>query len=256
MNEQVEPHVLPPNPSMRSSVNLDAERAEVDEADPLEVPDLSGLPWQKGRELEEAFERWIRSTGRYFATQRNVRAFGEVAHRPYEVDVLGVRYSLRGQIATRAGAVLLTASAWVGWLPGKLVWVDGVVEWLGRWTHLVPPGSNHVLVGVLSFFVLAFGISRRKRYCWIECKNQKTPVKRWQVQKLHASVIDVRKYGGRDEARWTPREVTFVSRSGFDADALALATEYDIDCYERSGDGFVRVSPGMSPDDPIGSNRT
>jgi hypothetical protein len=76
------------------------------------------------------------------------------------------------------------------------------------------------------------------RHVWVECKDRKSSTKRADIMKLTSSVADVRQ---NDRAPWKPDEVWFASSSRYDQDAIAIAKEHGVRCFQLQHDSFVEV---------------
>ena len=56
--------------------------------------------------------------------------------------------------------------------------------------------------------------------------------------KLKEAVADVNKV---EDPKWKVEKTMLVSKSGFDADTINFAREYEIELYQRKGDSFELV---------------
>ena len=194
---------------------------------------------EKGAELEVAFASWMESNLGYTSTNRNVLINGKASKRPYEVDVHGEIYSRFWRVLHVGGiAMLLLAIATAIW-PRDLVEVHRAVEI--SVSSIVPEatGWGLAMVSMMAFVIGFIGKRKASTHAWVECKNRQGSVKRADMEKLKGAVHDVNE---NPRADWKPRRVIMVSGSRFDVDALGIARTHGIDCYERAGDGFQRVT--------------
>jgi hypothetical protein len=84
------------------------------------------------------------------------------------------------------------------------------------------------------------GRTRTSRHAWVECRDAADPLQRRDVERLHATVADVK---ASETAAWKPNDTMLVSGTvGFTPDALVEAKLHGIVCYRRSRDGFERVA--------------
>ena len=88
------------------------------------------------------------------------------------------------------------------------------------------------------FILGIYGKRNRTEHTWVECKEHKTKVMRLDIVKLKEAAADVNKL---ESPKWTPDIIIMVSKTGFDADAINFAREFDIDLYQREGNTFEYV---------------
>jgi hypothetical protein len=192
----------------------------------------------KGQALEREFAAWMESSLNYTSTKQRDLVNGNIAKRPYEVDVHGERFS---QIwnALRIGSLLFIALAMAAYFwPDEMSSVNDAAE--SAVSSLAPSaaGSGLVIMAFVAFVAGYVGKKKATTHAWVECKDRKTSVKRADIEKLRGAVQDVQK---NPRAPWKPNDVIMVSGSGFDHDAISLARTYGIVCYQRNGAGFERV---------------
>ncbi|MDI3287337.1 hypothetical protein [Polyangium sp. 15x6] len=196
------------------------------------------MPGAKGEALEREFAAWMVSMLHYTAATQRELINGEVAKRPYEVDVHGERFSRLWYALHIIGGLLFILAVAAYLLPDELALVTGAVE--GTVSTIWPraAGSGILMLSIAAFVLAILGKKRATTHAWVECKNRKTSVKRADIEKLSGAVQDVR-HNAR--APWKPDEVIIVSAGGFDDDALSLADTYGFVCYQRSGKWFAPV---------------
>lgn len=191
---------------------------------------------EKGKRLEDDFAVWMKKRLGYRKVHLRERVRGRVAERPYEVDVHGIRGHAWMTAVEAVGYALVVVA--VAMFAGELPEVRRVLRIAVAVVHPALAGFTLLLLGLGGILVGRYARRRRMLHAWVECKAHKTTVRREQVQKLLASIDDVRQHKG---AAWTPDRILFVSSTGFDPDALNFARAYGITCYRREGKGFVRV---------------
>jgi len=192
---------------------------------------------QKGKSLEREFAKWMKSDLGYSKTELRVPVTGKVSERSYEVDIHGVKHSKLMNAIWIAGTALLGLAVYA-----HLAEDEEVANVAARIVRAVSPDQADNALGILGLGGLILGLwgrSKTKVHTWVECKNQKSNVKRHQIQKLISSVEDVR---ALDEPKWRPKNVLLVAATDFDPDALNFAREYQVICYRRSDDGFEPAS--------------
>ena len=191
----------------------------------------------KGKSLEREFAKWMKSDLGYSKTYFRTPVKGKVSERSYEVDIHAVKHSKLMNAISIAGVVLAVLALYAYYAD------DARIKNLAaRIIHVLSPdhASNALgILGVVGALLGLCGKSKTKVHAWVECKNQKSNVKRHQVQKLISSVRDVR---ALEESKWQPKRVLLVSGTDFDADALNFAREYGVTCYRRKPEGFELVS--------------
>jgi hypothetical protein len=123
-------------------------------------------------------------------------------------------------------------------LPREFKWFSNIANQIIG--SIVPDlvGFSLLIAGVIGFIIAYKAKDRTTTHAWVECKDAKASVKRAVIQKLAKSVEDVR---NSTDAKWYPDQVIVASSSRFDHDALALAEEEGIICYEKTEDGFEEV---------------
>ena len=99
--------------------------------------------------------------------------------------------------------------------------------------------NSLLIMGLAGLGIGFYGKKRTRVDAWVECKNQKTNVKRHQIQKLLSSVDDVR---ALEDPKWKPSQVILVSGTDFDADALNFAKEFNVICYKKTDEKFEKVA--------------
>ena len=192
---------------------------------------------RKGKRLEREFSEWMKSKLGFAKTKLREPITGKVSERSYEVDIHGIKYSKIMINLWKLGMILLFVALYA------IITNDSALEQTAEnIVSIFDPSfaKNALLViGVAGFAIGLYGKKKSKIDVWVECKNQKTNVKRHQIQKLISSVQDVRDL---EEHKWNPKEVIMVSGTDFDADALNFAKEYDVSCYRKTETGFEEVN--------------
>jgi len=191
----------------------------------------------KGKKLEREFAEWMKSDLGYSKTYLRVPVKGKVSERSYEVDIHAVKHSKLMNAFWSVGIALLLLAVYAHYAEDTQI--ENLAARIVR--TIVPDQAGNALwiLGIFGLILGLLGRSKTKVHAWVECKNQKSNVKRHQIQKLISSVKDVRDL---EEPKWQPKRVLFVSGTDFDADALNFAREYGVTCYRRKPEGFELVS--------------
>ncbi len=192
----------------------------------------------RGISLERAFADWMKRELGYTRTKLRQPVKGKIADRAYEVDIYAEKYSRLWDFMRWAGLYVFLLAVLTYLLPTEMrelrEWMEGVIASFDpTWA-----GSALAIFGVAGVTLGFLGKNRFITYAWVECKDQRGNVKRAQVQKLAATVQDVRDIR---QAKWKPDIVMIVSGTDFDADAYNFAREHKFVCYRRSGTGFERA---------------
>lgn len=197
----------------------------------------------KGVNLEREFEEWMKAKLGYKETERRVPVKGQIADRPYEVDIHGVRFSLKWKMFQGLGLYVMVLGLLMLILPSL---DPRLHEWMENFVGSIFPrlaGYGALVFGFAGWVISRIGKQRTITHTWVECKDRKGNVKRAHVQKLNTTVQDVI---NNRPPKWDPIEVIIVSGTDFDVDALNFAREYGYSCYRRSANGFERVLGGYS----------
>ena len=96
-----------------------------------------------------------------------------------------------------------------------------------------------IAFAILSLYTLIISTSFHKEIAWVECKNLKGKATYEQVQKCLQEFNDY-KLSGDKEYKYVV--LYFVSASGFVENALKLAMDNDIICYELKNENFEKVT--------------
>ena len=142
---------------------------------------------------------------------------GQVADRPYEVDI-------HAAIPKRFWPAVIC----LGFI------VAGILA------AFTPSEVGMILspVVIIAAVIISSVIANSPTHVWAEAKDRGATIKRTDVLKLANAAADVRACGS---ANWHPDELWFVSRNGFDLDALNFAREHQVKCFVAGKRGFKRV---------------
>lgn len=192
----------------------------------------------KGIGLEREFAKYMESKLGYTNTKLRQPIKGKIAERNYEVDIYAEQYSEKWNYVFKLGILIIILSILALTVPE----LKSVNEFMENMVKNFSPGLagyGAVVVGVAAAVIGYIARKKEIKYAWVECKDLSSNVKRAHIQKLIASVEDVRKY---EDVKWKPDEVIVVSGKDFDADALNFADEHEFLCYKRTAHGFTLVN--------------
>ncbi|HVT86798.1 MAG TPA: hypothetical protein VHD35_16450 [Chitinophagaceae bacterium] len=93
-------------------------------------------------------------------------------------------------------------------------------------------------IGIISVFLAYLSRSRHKENVWVECKNRKTKSTFEDVKK---SIDEYNDYKASGDTEYKYIAHYFVSASGFVENALKLANDNNVICYEYKNQTFEKV---------------
>lgn len=155
----------------------------------------------RGKSLEREFADWMRSNLGYKKTRLRVPVKGKIAERGYEVDVHGEKFSPFWNFVRLGGAFIVLLAALTVMMPKDFEAVGEVFKGVIASIEPTWAGSALLIVGGTGLALGFMGKNRATTHAWVECKDTKSNVKRAMVQKLAASVEDVREC---EDAKWKP----------------------------------------------------
>jgi len=189
-----------------------------------------------GERFEELFAQYMETVLGVTATERRAKLKGKAAATPYECDVHGVIRSKVWRILQIGGLATMAAAAWALFNPGDLPNVEHVGRSIETAVGSTTAGLGLLILGCSGILFGGWGRTRHTRHIWVECKDRRATIKRADISKLERSAADVRANAG---ANWRPVELWFASTSAYDQDALAIAREYGVRCFQLIGDEIV-----------------
>ena len=187
----------------------------------------------RGIQLEKDFAKFMEDELDFDETKLRELVNGNIAVRPYEVDIHGIRTNSFYKNLQMIGLISFIAAilAYMGIVPEIKQFFTSIVASFSP--ELA--GSALLIFGIGGLLIGYYGKNRKGEHIWVECKDLKTNVKRTYVMKLVNSAEDVI---NNESADWQPTHFIMVSGSGFDQDAIGFAKEHEVDCYIRKGKSF------------------
>lgn len=183
--------------------------------------------------IDVAFAEWMLLHLGYQDTEVGVHVQGG-QFRQYRVSVHGRVYDSRWRVGNIIAVVALAAAA-----------IIENTSWHTRTnttSALVANGAG--LLALAAFLVGYFGKKRTARHAWVQCKKAARHLSCRDVEKLRATVDDVR---SNSSAKWVASNILLVSGpAGFDLEALKLAKSYGIECFLQVGSEFERARVGAT----------
>lgn len=184
-----------------------------DESKTAAPPPLSAR--KKGLEYERAFADYMREHLGFPVVHEHALKSGADVLRPYECDLLGIVHSAFYRTLARAGHVLVGVSCIF-------------LALLDIATADTATTTGYIIVLSLAVSVVAHTLGRRRSafVVMVECRNRKE-----KVRKNYVAEVATRKRQilAVKAANW-PNETWIVSSSGFDHDAVGLASAEGIHC--------------------------
>ncbi len=184
----------------------------------------------KATTFEEELRRHMLEDLGFQSVIRKEWVEGTAAEHGHDCDLHGIKHPRNWAILQRLGAILMALAFLAFLIPGVSQLLSQVGE--GVAGSLAPElaGSGLLALGGGSWLLAIAGRRRWPRHVWVECINRKVPVKQAEVLKLVNAVQDATAFQGR---AWTPHEIWFASgHSGFEPQALELAREHNVRCFE------------------------
>lgn len=205
--------------------------SEEPEPAPSGVPRVSGR--QKGLEYERAFAEFMRAHLGFSTVHEHELKRGADILRPYECDLLGIKHSNFyralewGSTAILLSTVVIMLAAVFGDPDSRANAIKTALE--GMVADFVP--ADYVAHGLIVPMVVAtcmgfVGERRTTFVAMVECRDRKAKVRKNYV----AEVATRKRQILASKQAKKPTETWIVSSSGFDQDALSLATAERIHC--------------------------
>jgi hypothetical protein len=189
-----------------------------------------------GELFERTFAVYMESELHVSATERRCRLRGNTAVSPYECDVHGIIRSRGWRLLQIVGFVTLIAATWAVVDPEAYAAIGSLGREIERVLGPRVAGLGLLILGGCGMLLGTVGNHRHTRHIWVECKDRRATVKRVDINKLERSAADVR---ANRNADWRPNELWFASSSPYDQDAIAMARQYGMRCFELVEDEFV-----------------
>jgi hypothetical protein len=193
-----------------------------------------------GEAFEELFARQMKLKFGVATTERRCKLRGRTAATPYECDVHGVLRSRVWRILQLAGFLTLVVAAWALIKPGDLPGIEAAARAVERdiESKIGPDvaGLGLLILGTIGLLFGTIGNHRHTRHIWVECKDRKASIKRADISKLERSAADVR---ANRTAEWRPHLLWFASTSAYDQDAVAIARQYGVRCFQVVEDELI-----------------
>lgn len=191
-----------------------------------------GVSYEKGKEFEEQFARFMQNelrwdkvrvgahmTGRNNAKGTSIDIFAE------RLDAKGIKYKKRADKGLIVSAILAIFSI-IGYFK----------EWNGNGIWLLI-FSLTILASVCIFRILSD--TYNKQNAWVECKNLKGKANVNHLSKMIREFEDY-KLSKNEEHKFT--HLYFVSANGYVENTLKMAMDNKITCYVKNGNSFQEVN--------------
>ena len=189
------------------------------------------ISYEKGREFEEQFAKFMKKKLNWHKVRVGAAMTGRSNAKGTSIDVFGERLDEKGERYSNLANK---------WMIGSGVLFVFAVAWF-----IAKIGENGIGFMILSLSLLICGVSFKllsdaynKQNAWVECKNLKSKATVSHVNKMLNEFRDF-KSSKNDEHKFT--HLYFVSANGYVENALKLALDNKIVCYEKNGSSFIEV---------------
>lgn len=190
-----------------------------------------GVSYEKGREFEEHFARFLKDELGWSKVRIGAHMPGRDNAKGTSIDILGERLDELGlrykKISTNwmIGSGVLAACS--------LIWY--IQDWGndGFWFFMLCLFS---IMGGAIFMMLSD--ANNKQNCWAECKNLKGKANVNHLSKMLREYNDF-KLSKNEDHRFT--HLYFASANGYVENALKMAMDNNVSCYEWNGKSFEEV---------------
>jgi hypothetical protein len=182
----------------------------------------------KGLSFEKEFSEFMISELGWEKAKIRTQQASKSNMRGINVDVRGERVDFKGKKLRKIGRFYLSIFLF---LLG-LSYIETDPDTAGTYLDI---SLIFIFVGSIVYFI---GISKLKENAWVECKNLKGKATYVQVQKM-INELNEYKESGNDRYKFV--SAYFVSSNGFIDNALQLASDNKIICYEKKDGVFCLI---------------
>ncbi len=193
--------------------------------------ELEGVSFEKGREFEIAFSKFMKSDLGWTKVRVGAHLSGKENEKGANIDIIGERLDDIG-IKCKNFASTWTAISLIFALFSAIYHFE-------RW------GQHGIWFLILTLISLIASVIFRiisdifnKQNSWVECKNLKGKANINHISKMIREIQD-HKASKNDSHRFT--HYYFASANGYVENALKLATDNKIICYVKDGDKFAEI---------------
>jgi uncharacterized protein YxeA len=185
----------------------------------------------KGEKFEKLFAEYMKAELGWEKYVIRSQQKGKYKSRGSQVDIVGERKDDRHRRLYNLGIVL------VGLFLIGLVTGISIMELyqLDDGFYIAIVG---MVIGIIGVFCIWDSNNFQKENAWVECKNRKTKSTYEDVQK---SINELKDYKDSGDKEYKFVQHYFVSASGFVENALKLAQDNNIECFEYEEGHFVPV---------------
>jgi hypothetical protein len=192
---------------------------------------------KSGKPFEEAFARYLESATGIQQTELRELMKGKVTARPWECDIHGVgRSPVYRALCIGASLIFLfgltrlfVPTLFNDATAGLQDAGQGVETTIQSSLGYSVQGWGVAILGAALFYVGWSHLKKTTRHIWVECKDRKTSIKRTDVLKLVQAAEDVR---ANPQSKWSPTELWFAATCTFDQDALSVARDKGVRCFQ------------------------
>lgn len=190
--------------------------------------------FKKGCDFEAEFAKFMAKKLDWTSYRIRAHMPGKSNNKGNQIDIVLERPDERGQRLNKMAKGLIYACL--------ILIIGGLLLGYGsNWTDeqaniLIEYGVYFEFAAIIAFFL---GKQFNKENAWVECKNLKGKATYDHVSKSIQQFEDYKKSG---DTEYKFKEHYFVSANGFVENALKLALDHDIICYEKKNGKFLEVT--------------
>lgn len=179
----------------------------------------------KGENFEKLFAEYMKSNLGWDGCRVRAQQKGKANSKGAQVDIIAYKSDKRGKNLEKLAIGYLIVMV-IGFIWGYLE--DEILIMIGG-----------LIFGALALFSVYQSTNLHRENAWVECKNLKKKATYEQVQKCINEFKDYRASGDK-EFKYVA--LYFVSAAGFVENALKLAIDNNIGCYEYKNGKFEKVT--------------
>lgn len=182
--------------------------------------------YYKGANFEIRFAEFMKSDLGWDKYVIRSQQKGKANSKGSQVDIIGERFDVRGKRLYNLAIVYLVLM--IGFCAAGIYMDEDWLAILG------------VLIGIIAIFISLKSRNLHKENVWVECKNLKGKA---TIEQIRKSIDEYQDYVATQDKEYKFIEWYFVSASGFVENALKLAMDNGIVCFEyNKSEKFEKVT--------------
>lgn len=190
--------------------------------------------YSKGEKFEKLFAEFMKSDLKWDKYIIRSQQKGKANSKGSQVDIIAEKKDDRGRVLHNMAlaALLIFIGSFIVLLYfyyNNIIGSDDFISWT----------SGCIVIGVGSIAYSYLSSKFHKENAWVECKNRKTKTVYEDVVK---SIAEYKDYKASGDKEYKYVYHYFVSANGFVENALKLAMDNNIICYEYKNEKFEKVT--------------